>query len=55
MLKVQHAFKEVSNPITDFGHFQNWDIFRRNVLSPEWNGMPPWWQRIIFYPDGKVR
>jgi hypothetical protein len=54
MLKVQHAFKEVSNPITDFGHFQNWDIFRRNVLSPEWNGMPPWWQRIIFYPDGKV-
>ena len=55
MLKVQHAFKEVSNPLTDFGQFQDWDIFRRNILRPEWNGMPPWWQRIIFYPDGKVR
>jgi hypothetical protein len=55
MMKVQHAFKEVSNPITDFGHFQNWDIFRVNLMLLEWNGMPPWWQRIIFYPDGKVR
>jgi hypothetical protein len=55
MLKVQHAFQEVSNPITDFGNFQNWNIFRINLMRPEWNGMPPWWQRIIFYPDGKVR
>jgi hypothetical protein len=56
MLKVQHAFKEVSNPITDFGPpFQNWDIFHWIVMPPEWNGMPPWWQRTIFYPDGKPR
>jgi hypothetical protein len=56
MLKVQHAGKEVSNPITDFGHFHDWDIFRLNEIPHEWeNGMPPWWQRIMFYPDGKVR
>jgi hypothetical protein len=54
-LRIQHAFKEISNPATDFGKFQDWDIFRMNVLPPEWNGMPPWWQRIMFYPDGKVR
>jgi hypothetical protein len=53
--KVQHAFKEISNLMTDFGLFIDWDIFRMNVMPPEWNGMPPWWQRIIFYPDGKVR
>lgn len=54
-MKVQHAFKEISNPITDFGLFHDWDIFRVIVMPPEWNGMPSWWRRIIFYPDGKVR
>jgi hypothetical protein len=55
-LKFQHAGKEVSNPITDFGCFQNWSIFRVGDASPDWNGgLPPWWQRIMFYPDGRVR
>jgi hypothetical protein len=54
MTRIQHAFMEVSNPITDFGNFQNWDIFCMNMPA-EWNGMPPWWQRIMFYPDGEVR
>jgi hypothetical protein len=52
---IQHAFMEVSNPITDFGNLQNWDIFRTDPMPPEWNGMPPWWQRIMYYPDGEVR
>jgi hypothetical protein len=55
VLGIHHAFMEISNPITDFGNYQNWDIFRKNALPPEWNGMPPWWQRIMFYPDGKPR
>jgi hypothetical protein len=55
ILAIHHAFMEISNPITDFGNDQNWDIFRRHILPPEWNGMPPWWQRIMFYPDGKPR
>jgi hypothetical protein len=40
-LKAQHAFKEVSNPITDFGAFHDWDIFRMIAMPPEWNGAPP--------------
>jgi hypothetical protein len=51
-MKVQLTVKEVSNPITDFGNFQNWDIFPpMNAMS----GKPPWWQAIMLYPDGKVR
>jgi len=56
MFRIQHVFMEISNPITDFGHFHDWDIFHTYVMHPEWkNGMPPWWQRIMFYPDGEVR
>ncbi len=54
-LKVQHAFREVSNPMTDFGDWVDWDIFQTFKMHPDWNGMPPWWQRILFYPDGKPR
>src|SRR5262249_1175212 len=54
-MRVAHRFQEISNPITDFGNSQNWDIFRFHDLPPDWNGMPPWWQRIIFYPNGKPR
>jgi len=55
VLRVDHAYKEISNRITDFGSGRNWDIFRRIDMRPEWNGMPPWWGRILFYPDGKPR
>jgi hypothetical protein len=55
MIKIQHVFKEISNPATDFGNFQNWDIFRKFDLPSEFNGMPPWWQSILCYPDGRAR
>jgi hypothetical protein len=51
----QHAYKEVSNPKTEFGDGVNWDIFRKFQLPPEMNGMPPHWQRILFFPDGKPK
>lgn len=54
-LKQQHAYKEVSNPKTDFGDDKNWNIFRKHDLPPEANGMPLHWQRILFFPDGKTR
>jgi hypothetical protein len=55
-LRIQHAFMEISNPITDFGHFKDWDIFDTYAMHPDWkNGMPTWWQRIMFYPDGVPR
>jgi hypothetical protein len=55
VLRHDHAYKEVSNPITDFGDNKDWNIFRKFNLPPEFNGMPPHWQRIIFFPDGKPR
>jgi hypothetical protein len=51
----QHAYKEVSNPKTDFGDGVNWDIFKKFDLPAEANGMPSHWQRILFFPDGKPR
>jgi hypothetical protein len=53
--KQQHAFKEISNPDTDFGGKKNWDLFCTMDLPPEYNGMPPHWQRVLFFPDGKIR
>ena len=55
VMKVQHAYKEISNPVTDFGNGINWDIFKHVQLPPEYNGMPLHWQRILFYPDGTAR
>jgi hypothetical protein len=55
MLRHDHAYKEISNPTTDFGNGVDWNIFKKFVLPPEMNGMPPHWQRIIFFPDGKPR
>lgn len=52
-MKHQHAYKEISNLRTAFGDGLDWNIFRHIAMPPEWNGMPPWWQRILFYPDGK--
>jgi hypothetical protein len=52
MLKHDHAYKEISNPVTDFGDDVDWNIFKKFVLPPEMNGMPAHWQRIVFFPDG---
>ena len=53
-VKIEHGFKEISNPVTDFGDNVNWDIFHKhtNVMA---SGMPAHWQRILFYPDGIPR
>jgi len=55
MLRHDHAYKEISNPLTDFGDNADWSIFKKFILPPEMNGMPPHWQRLIFFPDGKPR
>jgi hypothetical protein len=53
--KQRHAYKEISNPDTNFGAKKNWDLFYKMDLPPEYNGMPPHWQRVLFFPDGKMR
>ena len=54
-LKQQHAYKEISNPNSNFESGRNWNLFRQWNLPPECNGMPPHWQRVLFFPDGKAR
>ncbi|WP_445219658.1 hypothetical protein ACKWRH_05655 [Bradyrhizobium sp. Pa8] len=49
-LRHNHVCKEISNPIADFGNDKDWDIFGKFHLPPEFNGMPPHWQRIIVFP-----
>jgi hypothetical protein len=53
-VKIEHGFKELSNPVTDFGENVNWDIFHKHTNVPA-SGMPAHWQRILFYPDGVPR
>jgi len=53
-IKQQHAYKEMSNPSDRFGSPRIWDLFRKFDLPPEANGMPSHWQRVLFFPDGKV-
>jgi hypothetical protein len=55
MMRHRHLYKEFSNPDTRFGQNKNWDVFQRFELPPEANGMPAHWQRILFFPDGKIR
>lgn len=40
-LTIQHAFKEYSNPTTDFGNNIDWNIFRPGPFPKERNGAPP--------------
>lgn len=50
-----HAYKEISNPQTDFGNDINWDIFGPLITAPGRPGVPAHWQRILFFPDGIPR
>jgi hypothetical protein len=47
VMRIDLAYKEVSNPRTDFGDNINWNLFRKHDLPPETNGMPPHYKRII--------
>jgi hypothetical protein len=53
MLTQSHGFKEISNPNNRFDPNRNWDMFAEPNPNPTWNGMPPGWRRLAFYPkDG---
>lgn len=54
-MHVEHAYMEINNPDNRFSADKDWVLFPKIDVKPEWNGMPPWWQRILFFPDGKNR
>ena len=35
MLRHDHAYKELSNPVTDFGNDMDWSIFKKHILPPK--------------------
>jgi hypothetical protein len=46
----RHAYREITNETSRFYRGQNWDLFTDYVVPVSWNGMPPKWQRIFFFP-----
>jgi hypothetical protein len=52
--KIAHLmrYKEISNPRNRFDGGRNWDIFADHEIPASWNGMPPHWLRLFYFPDG---
>ena len=51
MVAHRHAFRELTNGTNRFDGERNWDLFANYDVPASWNGMPPKWQRIFFWPD----
>jgi hypothetical protein len=50
MVLHQHAFRELTNQTSRFYNGRNWDLFADYEVPASWNGMPPKWQRLFFFP-----
>ena len=51
MVLHRHAFRELTNDVSRFHDDRNWDLFANYDVPASWNGMPPKWQRIFFWPE----
>jgi hypothetical protein len=49
-LRHVHGFKEISNPNNRF-EARDWDMFAEPPAKSDWNGMPPRWKRLLFFPN----
>ena len=55
-LRHDHAFKDISNPNNRFDSSRDWNMFAEPTAKGGWNGMPPRWKRLLFFPnDGPTR
>ena len=48
----RHALRELTNETSRFHQGRNWELFTNYYVPPSWNGMPPKWQRLFFFPKG---
>jgi hypothetical protein len=53
MVRHRHAFREITNEASRFHGGRNWGIFADYEVPASWNGMPPKWQRIFFFPKSE--
>jgi hypothetical protein len=47
LMVFRHLVDEVENPKHRFDQTKSWRLFKGFSVPPEWNGMPPKWQRIF--------
>ena len=52
VVMYQHALRELTNETSRFHQERNWELFTNYYVSPSWIGMPPKWQRLLFFPMG---
>jgi hypothetical protein len=50
-LTHSHTFKEISNPNNRFDPARDWNMFAEPNAKSGWNGMPPRWKRLLFFPN----
>lgn len=50
MIMHRHALREITNEASRFHGGRNWDLYTDYYVPPNWNGMPPKWQRLFFFP-----
>ena len=48
----RHALRELTNETSRFNQGRNWELFTNYYVPSSWNGMPPKWQRLFFFPKG---
>ncbi len=48
----RYALRELTNETSRFHQERNWELFTNYYVPPSWNGMPPKWQRLFFFPQG---
>jgi len=53
MVHHRHGIKELTNFASLFHEGRDWDLFTGHVVPTEWNGMPPKWQRLFFWPESR--
>jgi len=53
MVMHRHALREITNSDSRFHDGRNWDLFTDYPVPSSWNGMPPKWQRLFFFPNSR--
>ena len=48
----RHALRELTNETSRFNQGRNWELLTNYYVPSSWNGMPPKWQRLFFFPKG---
>jgi hypothetical protein len=51
MVMHRHSYREITNAASKYHGERKWDLFKDYYVPQSWNGMPPKWQRLFFFPN----